>query len=226
MSKRAFDGIRILDFTQVLAGPFATQQLAQLGAEVIKVEQPGVGDITRGGIVTQDADHIAPSFLTCNVGKKSIALDLKHPEGKEIIHRLVATTDAVVENFKPGVIRRLGFGYEDLERRLNPIWSTAPSPVTDRPDRVRRCRVRRRDSSRVGHGELVGAPRHRARACGLLRSRHVDRPSMPRCDCCRAVPSCGKRRRATRRRGNDGQPPSRCRDRRWLHTSPRAPCRP
>ena len=118
MSHQAFTGIRILDFTQVLAGPFATQQLAQLGADVIKIEQRDLGDITRGRM-SAGADGMAPSFLTCNLGKRSLTLDLKHDRAKQIIHQLVATSDAVVENFKPGTIERLGFGYEAL-RAIKP----------------------------------------------------------------------------------------------------------
>lgn len=116
--QQAFTGLRILDFTQVLAGPFATQQLAQLGADVIKIEQPGVGDITRG-LMSADSDGMGPSFLTCNLGKRSLAVDLKAPQAKEIIYALVRTSDAVVENFKPGTIERLGFGYETL-REIKP----------------------------------------------------------------------------------------------------------
>ncbi len=111
--RRALDGIRILDFSQVLAGPFATQQLAQLGADVIKIEQPGSGDITRG-LMSAASDGMAPSFLTCNLGKRSVTLDLKAPEAKDIIFKLLDTSDAVVENFKPGTIERLGFGYEAM----------------------------------------------------------------------------------------------------------------
>ncbi len=115
---RALSGIRILDFTQVLAGPFATQQLAQLGADVIKIEQREVGDITRG-LLSTGADGMAPSYLSCNLGKRSLTLDLKHPDAKAVIHKLVATSDAVVENFKPGTIDRLGFGYDEL-RAIKP----------------------------------------------------------------------------------------------------------
>ena len=113
-TRQAFTGLRIIDFTQVLAGPFATQQLAQLGADVIKIEQPDSGDITRG-LMSSGSDGMAPSFLTCNLGKRAITLDLKHPRAKEIVHRLVASADAVVENFKPGTIDKLGFGYEALK---------------------------------------------------------------------------------------------------------------
>lgn len=111
---QAFEGIRIIDFTQVLAGPFATQQLAQLGADVIKIEQPGSGDQTRGLLADTDHGGMSPAFLTCNLGKRSLTLNLKAAEAKEIVHALVAGADAVVENFKPGVMARLGFGYDHL----------------------------------------------------------------------------------------------------------------
>lgn len=108
---RAFDGIRVIDFTQVLAGPFATQQLAQLGADVIKIEQPGSGDQTRGLMPGSDDAGMSPSFLTCNIGKRSLTLNLKAPEARAIVEALVRTADVVVENFTPGVMQRLGFDY-------------------------------------------------------------------------------------------------------------------
>jgi crotonobetainyl-CoA:carnitine CoA-transferase CaiB-like acyl-CoA transferase len=112
---RAFTGIRIIDFTQVLAGPFATQQLAQLGADVIKIEQPGSGDQTRGLMAGSSDPGMAPSFLTCNLGKRSITLNLKAPEARAIVFSLVRGADVVVENFTPGVMERLGFDYAALE---------------------------------------------------------------------------------------------------------------
>ncbi|HTL00117.1 MAG TPA: CoA transferase [Pseudomonadales bacterium] len=111
---RAFDGIRVIDFTQVLAGPFATQQLAQLGADVIKIEQPGTGDQTRGLMPGSDDAGMSPSFLTCNIGKRSLTLNLKAPQARAIVHALVRSADVVVENFTPGVMQRLGFDYASL----------------------------------------------------------------------------------------------------------------
>ena len=118
---KAFDGVRIVDFTQVLCGPMATAQLALLGAEVIKIEQPGVGDqmrmLSASGIW---AEHqVSPSFMGVNYGKRSITLDLKRPEAKEIVAKLVAGANAVVENFKPGVMDRLGFTW-DWFRAIRP----------------------------------------------------------------------------------------------------------
>jgi len=110
----AFDGIRIIDFTQVLAGPFGVMQLALLGAEVIKVEQPGTGDQTRGLMNTGDDIGMSPSFMGMNLNKKSITLNLKSPEAVEIIKKLVVDTDVVVENFKAGTMERMGLGFDDL----------------------------------------------------------------------------------------------------------------
>ncbi len=115
---QAFSGVRVLDFTQVLAGPFGVMQLAVLGADVIKVEQPGTGDQTRG-LMSDQNDGMAPSFLTCNVNKRSIAIDLKSDEGRRLALKLAATCDVVVENFKAGVIGRLGLGYDDI-REVRP----------------------------------------------------------------------------------------------------------
>lgn len=115
---QAFSGIRIIDFTQVLAGPFATQQLALLGADVIKIEERNNGDQTRGLMNDTPGANagMSPSFLSCNLGKRSLTLDLKAPEAKDIVRRLVESADVVVENFRAGVMDRLGFGYGDLRK--------------------------------------------------------------------------------------------------------------
>jgi len=110
-------GLRILDLTNVLAGPFCCYQLAQLGADVIKVETPGTGDLARqlGADPELNKRLMGASFLAQNAGKRSIALNLKHAKGREAFERLVASADAVVENFRPGVMDRLGLGYERLK---------------------------------------------------------------------------------------------------------------
>lgn len=111
--------LRVLDLTNVLAGPFCCYQLAQLGAEVIKVELPGSGDLARqlGADAELNRNLMGASFLAQNAGKRSLTLNLKHSDGKEIFRRLVATADVVVENFRPGVMQRLGLGYEELKHR-------------------------------------------------------------------------------------------------------------
>ncbi len=112
---QAFDGIRIIDFSQVLAAPFAVMQLALLGAEVIKIEHPVDGDQTRGLMNIGEDQGMSPSFLAMNLNKQSLTLNLKSPQAVEIIKKLIATTDVLVENFKAGTMERLGIGYHDLK---------------------------------------------------------------------------------------------------------------
>ena len=112
---QAFEGIRIIDFSQVLAAPFAVMQLALLGAEVIKVEQPVGGDQTRGLMNIGEDQGLSPSFLAMNLNKQSLTLNLKTPQAVDIIKQLIATTDVLVENFKAGTMERLGLGYDDLK---------------------------------------------------------------------------------------------------------------
>ena len=109
-------GIRVLDLTNVLAGPFACHQLAHMGADVIKVETRQGGDLARqlGADPELNKRFMGVSFLAQNPGKRSITVDFKHPSGKEVFRRLVRTADVVVENFRPGVMNRLGLGYESL----------------------------------------------------------------------------------------------------------------
>ena len=111
-------GTKILDLTNVLAGPFCCHQLAHMGAEVIKVEAIGRGDLARqlGADAELNAANMGVSFLAQNAGKKSITLNLKHPEGKQIFLRLLAQADVLVENFRPGVMARLGLDYPELKQ--------------------------------------------------------------------------------------------------------------
>ncbi len=121
-SSQSLDDIRVLDFTLMLAGPFATMMLGDFGAEVIKVEQPGTGDNTRniGPFRDHDTEHKAGGFfLSISRNKKSLTVNLKHKKGIEIIRGLTKTSHVVVENFRPGVMERLGLGYDSL-REINP----------------------------------------------------------------------------------------------------------
>jgi crotonobetainyl-CoA:carnitine CoA-transferase CaiB-like acyl-CoA transferase len=115
------EGVRVLDLTNVLSGPFATLHLALLGAEVIKIENPVDGDLARklGCLPELNEQLMGTSFLAQNANKKSVTLNLKEPEAKEIFRTLAATADVVVENFRPGVMDRLGVGYLAL-REINP----------------------------------------------------------------------------------------------------------
>ena len=116
---RALEGIRVLDFTHALAGPLCTYHLALLGADVIKIERPGVGDDLRHYTVHAGLKDMAAPFVAANAGKRSVALDLKSEEGKEAVRRLVLQSDVVVENFRPGVPRKLGIDFDSL-RALKP----------------------------------------------------------------------------------------------------------
>lgn len=112
-------GIRVADFSHVMAGPFATHLLRLLGAEVIKIEAPGKGDAMRHYGADRRYDGMAPAFIAVNAGKQSIALDLKDPAQFEVARQIVERSDVVVENFRPGVMARLGLGHEQV-KAFNP----------------------------------------------------------------------------------------------------------
>ena len=118
---RPFEGIRIIDITHVLAGPFAAYQLGLMGADVIKVEHPDEPDQSRDSGSDNDLNHanMGTGFLTQGSNKRAITLDLKTEQGREILKKLVATADVLVENYRPGAFEALGLGYEDL-RKINP----------------------------------------------------------------------------------------------------------
>lgn len=121
MAQSPLKGIRVLDLTNVLAGPFCCHHLAHLGSEVIKVETVGRGDLARqlGADPELNKANMGVSFLAQNAGKKSVTVNLKNATGREIFLKLVETADVVVENFRPGVMTRLGVGYETL-KEVNP----------------------------------------------------------------------------------------------------------
>jgi formyl-CoA transferase len=112
-------GIRVLDVSQVMAGPFACMLLADLGADVIKVEPPGTGDQTRGAMGFKMKGPDSMGFLNMNRNKRSLTLDLKSEEGREAFYRLAETADVIVENYRPGVVQRLKIDYDSI-RRINP----------------------------------------------------------------------------------------------------------
>lgn len=138
---KALDGVTVLDFSHLLQGPFATQLLADMGADVIKIERQGNGDLFRS--MTFFAKWVggseSPNFLAWNRNKRSIALNLKSPKVREIIMEMAKTADVVVQNFRPGVFDRLGYGYEDF-KAVNPgiIYCSGSGygesgPYVDRP---------------------------------------------------------------------------------------------
>src|SRR5213079_1430585 len=108
-------GIRVLDLTRVLAGPFCSMTLGDMGAEVIKIEEPGKGDDTRSW--PPFAGGESTYFMSVNRNKKSVTLNLKAPEGQAILRTLLGKSDVLVENFRPGTMDKLGFGYRTLARR-------------------------------------------------------------------------------------------------------------
>src|SRR2546429_6646010 len=156
----ALGGLRVLDQTQVMAGPFCSMLLADMGADVVKIEPPG-GEHTRRE--HEVAPGVSASFLAVNRNKRSLVLDLKHPDGIAVLKRLVATADVLVENYRPGVARRLGVDDETL-RAINPrliycsISGFGPTgPYADR---------RGHPPLSPGIGGVMGAPGPAARPPG------------------------------------------------------------
>jgi crotonobetainyl-CoA:carnitine CoA-transferase CaiB-like acyl-CoA transferase len=137
---RPLEGVLVLDFSQFLAGPVAAMRLADLGARVIKIERPGVGDIGRAlAFAGKSADGDTMSFHAMNRNKESVAADLKHPEDLAWVKHLVTQADVLIQNFRPGVMERIGLDYESV-RQLNPalIYASATGygdtgPWKDRP---------------------------------------------------------------------------------------------
>ena len=134
----ALDGIRVLDFTRVLAGPYCTLVLGDLGAEIIKIENPQGGDDTRGFNVSPTLDF-STYFLAVNRNKKSVAIDIRTTEGRDAIHAMAVNADVVIENYRSGVMERYGIGYEDLSQ-INPrlVFASVSAygrdgPLKDRP---------------------------------------------------------------------------------------------
>lgn len=123
MTNGALSGIRVLDLARVLAGPFCTQMLGDMGADIIKVERPGLGDDTRAWgpphMADEDGDATSESayYLSANRNKRSIAIDIRTPEGQELIHELAASCDVLIQNFKPGGLKKYGLDYDQMKER-------------------------------------------------------------------------------------------------------------
>lgn len=135
------DGIRVIDFTRVIAGPLASQILSDMGAEIIKIENPDGGDDTRKGAGPRAGgpDGESHFFMTYNRGKKSVALDFTKPDGQAVIHKLLEKTDVLLQNFRPGVLNRYGLDYESLKAKYPRLIYLSISaygqtgPLSDRP---------------------------------------------------------------------------------------------
>ncbi|MFC4451273.1 CaiB/BaiF CoA transferase family protein [Halorussus aquaticus] len=134
-SARPLDGVRVLDCTQMLSGPFATQLLADLGAEVVKVERPDVGDITRAVGPTVGDSDVSSYFASLNRGKRSVELDLSTPAGAAAFERLAADADVVVENYRPGTMAEWGLGYDDLREVNDDLVYCSISGFLEGPNR-------------------------------------------------------------------------------------------
>lgn len=121
MTPMALEGIRVLDFSHLLQGPFATQLMADMGADVIKIERPGKGDLFRSLTFRNKwvGGDQSPNFLAWNRNKRSMALNLKSAEAREVIMKMAETADVVIQNFRPGVMAKMGLGYEDF-KKVNP----------------------------------------------------------------------------------------------------------
>jgi len=132
------EGIRVVDFSRVIAGPMCTQILSDMGAEVIKIENPDGGDDTRKGAGPRAAGE-SHFFMTFNRGKKSVALDFTKPEGQAVVHKLLAQADVMVENFRPGVLKRYGLDYKSIGEKYPRLICLSISaygqtgPLSDRP---------------------------------------------------------------------------------------------
>ncbi|QYH35994.1 CaiB/BaiF CoA-transferase family protein [Salinibacterium sp. M195] len=126
-------GVTVVDFTQVYMGPSCTQLLGDYGADIIKVERPGLGDISRNSFPDKDGQD-NPIFLSINRNKRSLSIDTRKDEGREVLRKLLVDADVVVSNFRAGVMDRMGFGYEEL-KEINPrlIWASGTGFGTEGP---------------------------------------------------------------------------------------------
>ena len=197
---KLLEGVRVLDLTNVLAGPFATLHLALAGAEVIKIEHPDGGDLARklGNVPALNDELMGTSFLAQNANKKSLTLNLKEDEAKEIFRRLVRTADVLVENFRPGVMARLGFPWSvlhDMNPRLiycaiSGFGQTGPDAFKPAYDQI--------VQGLSGVMAINGDERAEPAAVRVPRVRHRGRPQRRVRDHGRAVPPRAVRHGAVR----------------------------
>ena len=134
----ALEDIKVVDITRTLAGPFCAMMLGDMGADVVKIEEPAQGDETRNWTPFWNGE--STQFLTFNRNKRSLTVNLKEPEGVKIVRDLASDADVMIESFRAGALDRMGLGYEAISK-INPASSTAPYPDTAVPAPWRRCRV-------------------------------------------------------------------------------------
>src|SRR2546426_757641 len=161
--QRPLDGITVVALEQVIAGPFATRQLAELGARVIKIERPGGGDAARG--YDRTVKGLSSHFVWTNRSKESLSLDAKHPEAQQILRRLIGRADVFLQNLAPGAADRLGLGAADLRaRQPRLVWcgisGYGPSgPYAEKKayDLLVQCEAGDRKSTRLNSSHLVNS---------------------------------------------------------------------
>ena len=195
------DGITVLDLTRVLSGPYCTMLLADMGARVIKIEQPGNGDDTRAwGPPFLEGE--SAYFLSINRNKESVTLDFKHPEGRALLERLIAKSDVLVENFRPGTLTKLGLDYATLAPRYPRLVYCSISGFGQTGPRSKEAGLRRRDAGRRRADE-----HHRPARRAAVPARRRDRGHRVG-----HVRRAGHRDGAVRARAHGPRPGSRRRD--------------
>ena len=230
---KPLDGVRVLALEQMQALPYATQLLAHLGADVVKVEPPGTGDTGRASapaLVDDDGRRVGATYLRNNLGKRSIAVDLKQEAGRELVRRLIPHFDVVAENFKPGVLRRFGLDYESVAAlapraiyvSVSGFGHTAPTPYGSwpayapvveamaglyEPNREGRTAAarRRRGRARRHRERALRRDRRSCRRCATASARGSASTSTSRCSTRRSRSptcrrSCGRWARPSRGR--------------------------
>ena len=180
------EGIRVVDFSRVIAGPMCTQILSDMGAEVIKIENPDGGDDTRKGAGPR-AGGESHFFMTYNRGKKSVALDFTKPEGQAVVTKLLETADVLVQNFRPGVLKQVRFRLQEPPREVSAADLSLDLGL--RPDRaaVGPAGLRSGAAGRVGHDERQRRGQRRGAAARHRHRRHHDGDPFGGGDQCRAL---------------------------------------
>ena len=206
MSHPPLQGIRVIELARILAGPWAGQVLADLGADVIKVENPDGGDDTRKWgppfVTGHDGENLSAAYYhSCNRGKRSIAVDFSTPEGAETMRKLVATADVLIENFKLGGLKKYGLDYESL-RKLNPklVYCSITGFGQDGPY-APRAGYDFIIQGMSGLMSITGAGRRRAAEGRRRGLRHFHRPLFGDRHPGRAAPCRGDRRGPVHRHG-------------------------
>ena len=171
-------GIRVVDLSRVLSGPYCTMLLGDMGAEVIKIERPGSGDDTRAFAPPFQGKEAA-YYLSVNRNKKSLTLDLKADVGKALLWRLIETADVLVQNFRPGAMDRLGFGYDAVAARRPVNWNVMSVSAANEAERLEKLQVGTLASERGAKVVGLVIPRN-SRSRGVAKVSRSRRARIPR----------------------------------------------